>query len=390
MVSFGEAALGLPSTGSYPSKTTGHLASPGKSKEKSSENSTNHVEPGEEVSSPLKKKQAPTQRNAEGGSSVKKCDIDGNSGQQQWKRKPATDGEVYIGGAHDHNSPPGNSTALVPSVRRAGVSAEKVNDLFIQGTRVWNELLVRDVFTALEAEEVLKIKPGTHMPTDVSGCYGGVWRLGIVVRKKRQMTWSASVGTRCNNEICIGPVGGLGVAQIAEQAAGARPSMAWKCPDEGWVKVNTDAAFDSDSCTGSAGVVIRDHCGRVLAEATRRLEQVPDALTAEAMAAKEGMELAVEHGFGRVVLEVDSSELKMLLESADAFRSPIGGLCFDITDLGKICDMFRVFWVGRQANSVAHDCASWGMASAQSLFSSDYIPEWLLGLAAADCNLASN
>ncbi|RLM69560.1 hypothetical protein C2845_PM17G09630 [Panicum miliaceum] len=98
MVSFGEAALGLPSTGSYPSKTTGHLASPGKSKEKSSENSTNHVEPGEEVSSPLKKKQAPTQRNAEGGSSVKKCDIDGNSGQQQWKRKPATDGEVYIGG----------------------------------------------------------------------------------------------------------------------------------------------------------------------------------------------------------------------------------------------------------------------------------------------------
>ncbi|RLM46924.1 hypothetical protein C2845_PMPSC055944 [Panicum miliaceum] len=50
MVSFGEAALGLPSTGSYPSKTTGHSASPGKSKEKSSENSTNHVEPGRGIS----------------------------------------------------------------------------------------------------------------------------------------------------------------------------------------------------------------------------------------------------------------------------------------------------------------------------------------------------
>ena len=41
-----------------------------------------------------------------------------------------------------------------------------------------------------------------------------------------------------------------------------------------------------------------------------RLDSVPDALTAEAMAAKEGLELAAECGFDKAVLEVDCSELK--------------------------------------------------------------------------------
>jgi ribonuclease HI len=59
------------------------------------------------------------------------------------------------------------------------------------------------------------------------------------------------------------------------------------------VKVNTDAAFDANSCTGSSGVVIRDHAGRVLLGAARWFE---DVLTAEALAAKEGLELAVENG----------------------------------------------------------------------------------------------
>jgi hypothetical protein len=71
-------------------------------------------------------------------------------------------------------------------------------------------------------------------------------------------------------------------------------------------------------------------------------------------------------------------------------RSPIGGLCFDITELGRSFDMFRVNWVSRDANSVAHSCAIMGSACELSQFWFDYIPEWLLGLAAADYNPASN
>ena len=92
----------------------------------------------------------------------------------------------------------------------------------------------------------------------------------------------------------------------------------------------------------------------------------------------------------KTILEVDCSALKTVLESVDGVRSPIGGLCFDITELGGSFDAFKVCWVSRDANSVAHSCASLGSVSEQAQFWFDYIPEWLLGLSAADCNPVSN
>lgn len=57
-----------------------------------------------------------------------------------------------------------------------------------------------------------------------------------------------------------------------------------------------------------------------------------DALTTEAMAAKEGLELAAENVYDRVILELDCHGLKTLIEAHFGLRSSIGGLCFDITE----------------------------------------------------------
>jgi hypothetical protein len=51
------------------------------------------------------------------------------------------------------------------------------------------------------------------------------------------------------------------------------------------------------------------------------------------MEAKEGLELAMEIGCERVILEIDCSILKSLLENSDGMRSSIGGICFDIIEL---------------------------------------------------------
>jgi ribonuclease HI len=177
----------------------------------------------------------------------------------------------------------------------------------------------------------------------------------------------------------------LATLKAPVQAAKPRHKMIWERPDEGWVKVNTDAAFDSNTSTGSAGVVIRDHMGQVVSAAARWFDDVPDVLTAEAMAAKEGLELAVENGYDRVILEIDCCGLKNLIEDKAGLRSSIGGLCFDITEIGRSFLDFRVVWVSRDANSVAHCCASMVSATERSLFWLDYIPDWLLGIAAADC-----
>jgi hypothetical protein len=134
-------------------------------------------------------------------------------------------------------------------------------------------------------------------------------------------------------------------------------------------------------------VVIRDHTGLVKAVAARWLDDVPDALMVEAMAAKEGLELAVENGYDKVILEVDCSGLKTLLDGDDGMRSVIGGLCFDITELCRSFVDFHVAWVRREANSVAHCCACMVSATKCSFFWLDYILDWLSGLATADCTL---
>lgn len=81
---------------------------------------------------------------------------------------------------------------------------------------------------------------------------------------------------------------------------------------------------------------------------------------------------------------MDCSELKTLLNGSDGLRSSIGGLCFDIIELGWsffISELFGCI----EANSVAHHCASMVSATERSFFWLDYIPDWLLGLAVVDC-----
>jgi hypothetical protein len=59
------------------------------------------------------------------------------------------------------------SPLLKPLVRPPGVQAELVCDLFVPGTRQWDSQLVRNSFCALDAEEILKLKPGTRMEEDM-------------------------------------------------------------------------------------------------------------------------------------------------------------------------------------------------------------------------------
>ena len=184
---------------------------------------------------------------------------------------------------------------------------------------------------------------------DLIAC--GAWALwtGRNNRRHGRKVWEPGVAARFIATLLEELAGLKAMTQLARP----RRMTGWKRPDLGWVKVNSDAGFCSGDCTGIAGVVIRDHDGLVLAAAARWLDDVPDALTAEALAAKEGRELAAELGYQRVILESDCQSLRSLLRDPSSRRSVIGGPCFDITELGRELDEFRVEWVCRGAKSVA-------------------------------------
>jgi hypothetical protein len=59
------------------------------------------------------------------------------------------------------------SRSLRPFVRRLTAVVVMVRDLFVPGMRVWDEEAVRKSFMALDAVEVLKIKPSNRLENDV-------------------------------------------------------------------------------------------------------------------------------------------------------------------------------------------------------------------------------
>ena len=83
----------------------------------------------------------------------------------------------------------------------------------------------------------------------------------------------------------------------------------WKPPDEGWIKINVDGAFDNNTCQGGLGIIIRDHLGKVLLSAWFYLSSGRDAEEMEALACKEGLTLAAEWTASPSILESDCANI---------------------------------------------------------------------------------
>jgi hypothetical protein len=88
----------------------------------------------------------------------------------------------------------------------------------------------------------------------------GAWSLwsGRNARRHGRQVWEPGAAVRYISKLLEE------MAMLKTPARPGQPRMAmkWKKPEEGWCKVNTDAAFDTVSGTGSAGVVIRDEQGQ--------------------------------------------------------------------------------------------------------------------------------
>jgi ribonuclease HI len=121
--------------------------------------------------------------------------------------------------------------------------------------------------------------------------------------------------------------------------------------------VNSDASFDASAFSGISGAVVRDEDGNMLVAEAKRYDHISDALTAEAIAARDGLLLAQAGGFDKVTLELDNLTLVNFLRSVAGERSQIAGLWREISDLSKFFSSFKFSFVKREGNEAAHVCA---------------------------------
>ena len=86
-------------------------------------------------------------------------------------------------------------------------------------------------------------------------------------------------------------------------------------PAPGFVKVNTDGAFDPVLRGAATGVIARDFSGTVLGGCFMTLI-CPDSASAEALAIFEGLRLAAANGWSNVILETDSASIANKINNA--------------------------------------------------------------------------
>ena len=150
--------------------------------------------------------------------------------------------------------------------------------------------------------------------------------------------------------------------------------------------MNTDASFQEMSTLGSGGVVIRDEGGRLLAAMAKSYRHVPDALTAEAMAARDGLVFAGAHGFEKVHLEVYNLTLVKLLQSDRGDLSIVSGLWQEIRELSRSFVCFKLSFVFREGNEAAHVCAGLASLSNPVEVWLHSFPQCLASVTESDCN----
>ncbi|GJN40159.1 hypothetical protein PR202_gb29337 [Eleusine coracana subsp. coracana] len=275
-----------------------------------------------------------------------------------------------------------------------------VDQLFYPGTRVWNEPLIRDSFIRMDGEEIMKLKPGRSMPEDTlawaperHGNYSvKSTRLKAEKQRKEMMDTAGSsvkeiVGKKLpklhpltwakgllKGNLCGVEDAGFFICDVWSLWTG-RNARNHGCKQ--WsaknairhvskmleellcmrTEVNCDGSFDSTHFSGGGGAIARDHSGTILMAEAKWHAWVPDALTAEALAARDGVLLAHRMGFNKVLLELHNLQLAQSLNNGTNNRSPISGLWHEIMELGRNFSEFRTVFVRTEGNQAAHFCA---------------------------------
>lgn len=82
-----------------------------------------------------------------------------------------------------------------------------------------------------------------------------------------------------------------------------RTDSCWRPPDSSSFKINFDGALFSQEKRAGIGVVIRNEAGLVMAPLTQQIPLPSSVLEVETLAARGALELAIEIGVNRVILE---------------------------------------------------------------------------------------
>jgi ribonuclease HI len=107
----------------------------------------------------------------------------------------------------------------------------------------------------------------------------------------------------------------------------------WTKPPENTLKLNCDASFFPDERTGSWGALIWDSDGDLVLLGRGRINHLLDPFHAELIACLQGIQLAVNLGIGRIIVETGAQEVVKAVMSSSYDGSATSLLISEIKSL---------------------------------------------------------
>lgn len=140
--------------------------------------------------------------------------------------------------------------------------------------------------------------------------------------------------------------------------------ISWEKPPPLWIKLNTDGAAEGNPGNAAAGGVFRDECGQWLLGFNRHIG-LTTSVAAEIWAIRDGLSLAIENAFPRIILQSDSAiAIKLITDSQIASNHILFNLISDCRHLTEQIPELRFEHVFREGNGVANCLAKLGLKAA--------------------------
>jgi hypothetical protein len=175
----------------------------------------------------------------------------------------------------------------------------------------------------------------------------------------------------------------LALMELPRHHARILPGHGWRPPEEGWVKINTDAGISSDTARGGAGGIARTKT-EFFGAWCKPYPGVTDPMIAEALSLRDGVIFAQLRAFSRVVMEVDCLEIVNLWDSRAVSRSVITPVLLDIEGLASSFTSFIIQHVKRFSNMSAHLCAKLACTQDETSCWMNLVPSFLTVSCQAD------
>ncbi|KAE8676630.1 10 kDa chaperonin-like [Hibiscus syriacus] len=133
------------------------------------------------------------------------------------------------------------------------------------------------------------------------------------------------------------------------------------------IKINVDGAYSKESNMAAIGIVACDSYGMVLGGMTKNIDPPFTAEFTEAAVFTHGIQLKTENGWTNMAIKCDAISVVYRLSNQSTNKthdiSTVGLLLNEARSLLVDSPSFKVHYVCREANRVAHTLAQWALSN---------------------------